>query len=72
MIFKKIFLFKVYNGHHLTNVPFNQANVNLFGTRLLDILFTRVEQSRGSVEPTRRGVPALDQDRVDLIKSNFF
>ncbi|CAF1044061.1 unnamed protein product [Brachionus calyciflorus] len=58
----------MHNGHHLTNIPFNQANVNLFGTRLMDILFTREEQSRGSVEPARRDAPALDQDRIDLIK----
>ncbi|CAF0998499.1 unnamed protein product [Brachionus calyciflorus] len=71
LLFSSYFIIKLiffYNGHHLLNTPFNNTNVNLFGTRLLDILFTRQEQSRGSVEPARRETNRLDQDRTDLTK----
>ncbi|CAF1027763.1 unnamed protein product [Brachionus calyciflorus] len=61
----------IFNGQPLGNVPFSQNNANLYGTRLLDIRFTREEQSRGSVELTRCSVPALDQDRIDLIKISY-
>lgn len=39
----------------------------------MDVLFTKEEQSKGTIEPTKRNVPSLEQKRVDLIKSiNFF
>lgn len=52
--------------------PFNKSNINTYGTKLMSILFTKKEISEGTVEPTKNKNKALDQDRVDLIKSKLF
>ena len=59
----------VHNGTQLLSVRFNPSNINLFGTRLMDILFTKQEQASGSVEPSKPNIRALDPERIDLIKS---
>ena len=62
---------KLYNGRNLLSVPFNSNNINSFGTKLADILFSKRELYQGMFEPGRgfdmRRVP-LDQSRVNLIK----
>ncbi|CAF0900439.1 unnamed protein product [Brachionus calyciflorus] len=59
-----------FNGHHLLNTPFNHTNINLFGTKLMDILFTKEEQANGTIEPSKRDTPELERRLVDLIKKN--
>lgn len=59
----------VHNGTQLLSVRFNPSNINLFGTRLMDLLFTKQEQASGSVEPTKPNIRSLDPERIDLIKS---
>ena len=62
----------MYRGVNLTTVPFNVNNINTYGTKLADVLFTRLELGSGMIEPSRgfdtKKRPALDQKRVDLIK----
>ena len=60
---------KLYNGRNLLSVPFNSNNINSFGTKLADILFSKRELYQGMFEPGRgfdmRRVP-LDQAKVNL------
>ncbi|CAF0945105.1 unnamed protein product [Brachionus calyciflorus] len=47
----------VHNGRYLiTAAPFNKNNINLYGTKLLSILFTKEELANGTVEPIRTRV----------------
>ncbi|CAF1064249.1 unnamed protein product [Brachionus calyciflorus] len=55
-----------YNGVFLLNTPFQHNNINLFGTKLLHILFSKEEQSQGLVEPAKNRTAALDQHRVEF------
>ena len=62
---------KVYNGFNLLSLRFNPNNINLYGTALVDKLFSKEELATGQIEPgpsfrTRRN--PLDQERVNLIK----
>ena len=37
----------------------------------MDVLFTKKELAQGMIEPSKNNTRALDQSRVDLIKSFF-
>ena len=54
-------------------IKWQPSNINLFGTRALDLLFTRRELATGQVEPDEQNTDAeaLDQERIDLIKSSY-
>ena len=54
-------------------LPFNNLNGNLFGTKAMSKLFTQMEMAEGSIESTEDAqFGPLDQERIDLIKSLFF
>ncbi len=65
-------IYKIYGGKSLLDVPFSTSNINLYGTKLLDILFTKSEQANGTIEPVKSSTPSLQKERVDLIKSKLF
>jgi hypothetical protein len=67
-----VHIYKVYGGKSLLDVPFSTSNINLFDTKLLDLLFTKCEQANGTIEPIKSSTPSLDKERVDLIKSIIF
>jgi hypothetical protein len=54
-------------------IPFNKQNGNLLATKSMSLLFTQIEMSEGYVEPAEDQVDyqALDQERINLIKSVF-
>ena len=52
--------------------PWNAENINLYGTKTMDMLFTVEEQAADQVEPVDADEDALDQERIDLIKSLVF
>jgi len=57
----------------LMEIPFNNMNGNLFGTKSISKLFETIELMQGYIEPseTQTKYVALDQERIDLIKSEF-
>lgn len=61
----------VYNNVNLLSTKFSMSNINLFGTKLMKILFTNEEMRHGTVEPTKQDANSLDQQKVDLIKSSL-
>ena len=66
----------IYNGKDLFDYydPDNNSFTK-FGTTLLDVLFTKNELATNMVEPNpnKKGArPALDQDKVNLIKGIYF
>jgi hypothetical protein len=51
------------------DIPFNNLNGNLFGTKAMSVFFTTEEMPTGYVEPTaKQSRPALCQERINLIK----
>ena len=52
----------------LTSVPFNKNNINLYGTKMIGLLFTKQELANGTVEPKKTNTVALDQERVNILK----
>ena len=49
-------------------VSFNPSNINLFGTKILNILFDDEDLGTGTIEPGRSNKPTLDLDKINLIK----
>lgn len=64
--------FFIHNGFNLLNEKFNPTNLNTYGTKLMDKLFSLNEMIEGTIEPQKNNSRALDQTRVDKIKSIFF
>lgn len=58
----------VFNQKSLLSTPFSPSNINLFGTKLLDILFTKEDLSKGTIEPVKTTVLSLNKKKIDLIK----
>ena len=54
-----------FNGHHLNKVPAKDKKAH--GRALLDILFTKEEQSQGLVISNNSGRPVLDEERTHLL-----
>ena len=52
ILFKKknISIFQVYNGVALLGVKFDPRNANLYGTKLMNHLFTMEEMATGYIE----------------------
>lgn len=57
--------------HDLLLVPFNPSNINLFGTKIMDIIFDEDEMVRGTFNPTKHGKKSLDPKKVNLIKGRL-
>ena len=70
---KYYYYLKEYNGRSiLSGISFQSDNINLLGTRLLSILFTREKIMNGLVEPSDSNeYPPLDINRVNMIKGTF-
>ena len=54
--------------YDLMAVPFNPSNINLFGTKILNILFDDEDLGTGTIEPGRSNKPTLDLDKINLLK----
>lgn len=60
------------NTINLLNTPLSTTNANLFGTKLMSILFTKEEMVEGFVEGDgKSGFRNLDKTRIDLIKACY-
>ena len=65
----------IYNGKDLFDYYDRACKITKFGTTLLDVLFTKNELATKMVEPNQKkkdARPALDQDKVNLIKGINF
>jgi hypothetical protein len=54
----------------LDSVPFNPNNINLYGTKMLDKLFTSEDMAEGTIDPKIGKKPPLSPNRVNKIKGN--
>ena len=55
------------NTINLLNTPLSTTNANLFGTKLMSILFTKEEMAAGFVEGDgKSGFRNLDKKKIDL------
>ena len=64
---------KAKNTINLLSTPLSTTNANLFGTKLMSILFSKQEMAAGFVEGDgKSGFRNLDKSRIDLIKGKFF
>ena len=61
----------VVNNKSLLSTKFSNNNINLFGTKLMDTLFTKDEMKIGTIDPTKKDAVALDNKKISLIKSNI-
>ena len=61
----------MWNGNSLLAIEFKPTNINLYGTKLMDLLFTDREMANGSFDASNdRNV--LDEERVNLLKGIFY
>lgn len=63
----------VYNNVNLLTDVLNKSTSNSrYGTKLMDILFTKHEMAQGTVDPRRDlyDKVLLDKKKIDLIKCN--
>ena len=57
----------------IADIPANAKKLTLYATALMSQLFSDEEMREGSVEPKEtKGKKALDQSKVNLIKSEYY